>query len=108
MHDKRISKRVAVSFPVTVEGVSAIRTATATNFSVDGMCYAMSQEQAGTLNEQKVFLTFSPMKKLKPVRVMGWIVHRSVNGDTAEIGVTFMFLTPNDHRLLQDYLERHH
>ena len=107
VHDKRISKRIAASFPVTVEGVSATWTATATNFGVDGMCYALSKEQAGTLSEQEVFLTFSPIKKLKPVRVMGWIVHRSVNGDTAEIGVTFMFLTPSDEQLLQDYLERH-
>lgn len=107
-HDKRRSKRVAASFPVTIEGISATWNATATNFGVDGMCYALPQEQAGTIDEQEVFLTFSPVEKLKPVRVMGWIVHRSAKGDTAEIGVTFMFLTPSDEQLLQDCLERRH
>ena len=72
------------------------------------MCYALPQEQAGTIDEQEVFLTFSPVEKLKPVRVLGWIVHRSAKGDTAEIGVTFMFLTPSDEQLLQDCLERRH
>ena len=106
--DKRVSKRIAVSFPVKVEGVSATWSAMATNFGVDGMCCRIPAEEAETLDEQEVFLTFSPIEKLKPVKVMGWIVYRSVKGDTAEIGVTFMFLTPSDEQLLQDCLERRH
>lgn len=105
--EKRISKRVAVSFPVKVEGVSATWNAVATNFGVDGMCCRIPGKEAETLNEQEVFLTFSPIEKLKPVRVMGWVVHRSANGDMAEMGVTFMFLTPSDEQLLQDYLAIH-
>lgn len=104
--DRRQTARMQISVPVEVEGLLATRQATIKNFSVYGMCYSLPAEKQLAPEEKEVFLTFSLLDRIKPIRVMGWIVYTRPNGDNVETGVTFMFLSPSDEEILRDFGQR--
>jgi hypothetical protein len=100
--DKRQSRRIGIKAPVTVEGISNTLEAVVKNIGVHGMCFSLPKNIA--FNDKEVLLTFSPVERIKPLKVMGWVVHNSVNNDMADTGVTFMFLSENDEKLLEEYV----
>ncbi|MDP3481311.1 MAG: PilZ domain-containing protein [Desulfoprunum sp.] len=104
--DRRQTQRVEISVPVTVEGIWATREAKIKNFSAHGMCYTLPAEASVSPEEKEVFLRFSLLERIHPIRVMGWVVHNQVNDTSNETGVTFMFLSPKDEEILQDFAER--
>lgn len=104
--DRRQEKRVRSGIPVTVESISATWQATLKNFSIHGLCYSLPAGLYKPPEGKEVFLTFSLLDRIKPIHVMGWIVHNQVNGRSADTGVTFMFLSQKDEEILRDFSQK--
>jgi len=107
-NEKRQSQRLDVSFPVTIEGASATWEGKIKNLSIHGMCYSLPVELSIPSDEKEVFLSFSLLDQMKSIQVSGWIAHDLVNNNSIETGVTFMFLTSQDQKLLQKFINRTH
>ena len=53
---------------------------------------------------KEVFLTFSLFDKLRPIKVLGWVVKETENDSHIDTHVTFMFLPTRDEEMILDFV----
>lgn len=67
------------------------------------MCYR-KPHGARKCQGKEVFLTFSLLKRLEPIKVLGWVVKEIETEEAVEAHITFMFLSPEHEKMIQDYV----
>lgn len=102
-HERRNTLRAPFEESVTVESVSSEQQVVAVNISENGMLFRKSADSPVQQGEE-IFLTFALLNRLKPIKVLSWVVDERPKGDFVETHVTFMFLSNKDEALIRDFV----
>ncbi len=101
--ERRNTSRAQIQSPVTEEYNAVEQQVHAVNISEHGMQYS---KPLGSVpcEGKEVFLTFSLLDRLEPIKVLSWVVEERETEDTIETHVTFMFLPAKDEQLIRDFV----
>ena len=101
--ERRSAQRAAINTTVTEEYLSDKQQVEAVNICEHGMQY-IKPLGSKSCKGKEVFLTFSLLERLEPIKVLGWVVDERETQDFIETHVTFMFLPAKDESLIRDYV----
>lgn len=101
--ERRSAKRAAINATVTEEYLSEKQQVEAVNICEHGMHYRKPLGSKSCKGKE-VFLTFSILERLEPIKVLSWVVDERETKDSIETHVTFMFLPAKDESLIRDYI----
>lgn len=101
--ERRNTPRAQVHIAITEEYLSAEQQVTAVNISEHGMQYSKPLESSRCKGDE-VFLTFSLLERLEPIKVLSWVVEERQTKKSIETHVTFMFLPTKDEQLIRDFV----
>lgn len=101
--ERRSAKRAIIDATVTEEYLSEKKKFKAINICEHGMHYSKPLGSKSCKGKE-VFLTFSLLERLEPIKVLGWVVDERETKDSIETHVTFMFLPAKDESLIRDYI----
>ena len=101
--EQRNTPRALIHAVATEEFQSEEQNVTAINISEHGMCYH-EPHGARKRQEKEVLLTFSLLERLEPIKVSGWVVEERETEEAIETHITFMFLSPEHEKMIQDYV----
>ncbi len=102
-NERRNTSRAQIQVTVTEEYQAVEQQVHAANISEHGMQY---NKPLGSFPCQgkEVFLTFSLLDRLEPIKVLSWVVEERETKDAIETHVTFMFLPAKDEQLIRDFV----
>lgn len=101
--NRRNSLRAPFSVSVVEEFHSVEQEVKAINISEHGMKY--QKPKGATLCQGKeVFLTFSLLDRLQPIKVLGWVSKEIENDGHIDTHVTFMFLPTRDEEMIREFV----
>lgn len=101
--ERRNAERLPVQVDVIEEYQGKEQCVTCLNISEYGMLYKKPGETAYQKGEE-VFLTFSLIDRLQPIKALGWVVDERPAGQHFETHVTFMFLPEKDEQFIREYI----
>jgi hypothetical protein len=101
--ERRSTQRAAINAAVTEEYLSDTQQVKAVNICEHGMHYSKPLGSKSCKGKE-VFLTFSLVERLEPIKVLSWVVEERETKDSIETHVTFMFLPAKDEILIRDYV----
>lgn len=101
--ERRNTLRAPLGIPVVEEFLTKEQQVTAINISEHGMKYHRPVGSPPCKGEE-VFLTFSLLERLHPIRALGWVVREEQTDEFIETHVTFMFLPTKDEELIRDFV----
>lgn len=101
--ERRYTSRARLNIPAVEEFEEQERAVTAVNISEHGIRYKRSLSSP-RCRHQEVFLTFSLIKRLKPIKALGWVVDERENDGFLEAHVTFMYLPEKDEMIIRDFV----
>lgn len=101
--ERRYTDRRSLDIRAVEEFDNLQQDVTAMNISEHGIRYkrALSSPRC---RHQEVFLTFSLVKRLKPIKVLGWVVEEREADGFLEAHVTFMYLPEKDESTIRDFV----
>lgn len=101
--ERRYTNRTSLSIPAVEEFEEQEREVIAVNISEHGIRYKRSLSSP-RCRHQEVFLTFSLVQQVNPIKALGWVVDERENDGFLEAHVTFMFLPEKDEMTIRDYV----
>ncbi len=101
--NRRNTHRATITVPVVEEFHSVEQEVRAINISEHGMRY-QKPKGAVLCQGKEVFLTFSLFDRLKPIKVLGWVLKEIENDGHIDTHVTFMFLPTRDEEMIRDFV----
>lgn len=101
--ERRNTLRAPLGTPVVEEYLTVEQKVIAVNISEHGMMYNRPAGSPSRKGEE-VFLTFSLLERLRPIKALGWVVQETPLQDCIETHVTFMFLPAKDEEMIRDYV----
>ncbi len=104
--ERRNTKRATFQATVTEEYLTQEQQVTAVNICEHGMHYCKPLGSTSCQGEE-VFLTFSLLERLEPIKVLGWVVEERETEDSIAAHITFMFLPTKDEEMIRDYVASH-
>jgi len=105
--ERRYTGRTSLDIPAIEEFDEHQQPVIALNISEHGIRYkrALSSPRC---RHQEVFLTFSLVRRLKPIKALGWVVDEREADGFLEAHVTFMYLPEKDEMTIRDYVASRH
>lgn len=103
LSNRRNTLRAPIAVPVLEEFHSVEQEVKAINISEHGMKYQRPKGAASCLGKE-VFLTFSLLGRLQPIKVLGWVLKEIENEDYVDTHVTFMFLPTRDEEMIREFV----
>lgn len=101
--ERRYASRIPLDISLTEEFGEQVQDVVAMNISEYGIRYKRSLSSP-RCRHQEVFLTFSLMKQLQSIKVLGWVVDEHEQDGYLEAHVTFMYLSEQDGATIRDFV----
>lgn len=103
INERRNAYRMPVNMTITEEYDSSKQDVIAVDISEHGMHYYRPND-SNSRKGKEVMLTFSLIDRLKPIKVLSWVVSERVVEDKIATHVTFMFLPEKDEKAIRDFV----
>ncbi len=105
--ERRYTDRTFLNIPAIEEFNEQERSVIALNISERGIRYKRSLSSP-RCRHHEVFLTFTLVKRLKPIKALGWVVDEREADGFLVAHVTFMYLPEKDEMTIRNYVASHY